>query len=52
MRIKTISIIIIIMSLSMLSFAQMDMKTMDMKKDTVPASQKKKVTKKIGITKQ
>jgi hypothetical protein len=38
-------------SFRILSFAQMDMKAMDMKKDTVPASQKKKVTKKISTTK-
>jgi len=51
MRIKAISIIIIMMGFRMLSFAQMDMKTMDMKKDTVHNSQKKKVIKKMTPTK-
>ena len=51
MRIKAISIIIIMMGFRMLSFAQMDMKAMDMKKDTVHSSQKKKVIKKMTPTK-
>jgi hypothetical protein len=51
MRIKAISIIIIMMSFIMISFSQMDMKAMDKKKDSVDNSQKKKIIKKIAPTK-
>jgi len=51
MGIKAIFSIIMITGFSVLSFAQMDMKTGSMKKDTVHTSQKKRVAKKIMTTK-